>query len=168
MKTNCGELLVRKPEKHIRHLVLNAWDLPRHLAFDLTLETGSSVGNATSLTLLRHFLAFTTIQRGGQRTSSAISTLACLLCRVSVSVTDPRLDAGWCCPLSGRHRLVGLVVRRPPRERKVPGSNPACDGIFSGASHTCDSKIGTPVASLPGAWRYRVRAGTGRPGVSIL
>ena len=29
-------------------------------------------------------------------------------------------------------RLVGLVVRRPPRERKVPGSNPACAGIFRG------------------------------------
>ena len=46
--------------------------------------------------------------------------------------------------------LVGLVVRRPPRERKVPGSNPACDGIFSGSSHTCDLNIGTPVATLPG------------------
>ena len=65
-------------------------------------------------------------------------------------------------------RLVGLVVRRPPRERKVPGSNPACDGIFSGSSHTSDFKIGTPVATLPGAWRYRVSVGTGRPGVSIL
>ena len=65
-------------------------------------------------------------------------------------------------------RLVGLVVRRPPRERKVPGSNPACDGIFSGSSHTSGSKIGTPVATLPGAWRYRVSTGTGRPGVSIL
>ena len=66
------------------------------------------------------------------------------------------------------HRLVGLVVRRPPREREIPGSNPACDGIFSGSSHTCDLKIGTPVATLPGAWRYRVSTGTGRPGVSIL
>ena len=66
------------------------------------------------------------------------------------------------------HRLVGLVVRRPPQERKVPGSNPACAGIFSGSSHTSDLNIGTPVASLPGAWRYRVSAGTGRPGVSIL
>ena len=65
-------------------------------------------------------------------------------------------------------RLVGLVVRRPPRERRVPGSNPACAGIFSGSSHTSDLKIGTPVATLPGAWRYRVSAGTGRPGVSIL
>ena len=59
-------------------------------------------------------------------------------------------------------RLVGLVVRRLPRERKVPGSNPACTGIFL-SGHTCDSKIGTP-----GAWRYRVSAGTGQPGVSIL
>ena len=65
------------------------------------------------------------------------------------------------------YRLVGLVVvRRPPRERKIQGSNPACAGIFSGSSHTSDSKIGTPVATLPDAWRYRVRAGTGRPGVS--
>ena len=33
-------------------------------------------------------------------------------------------------------RLVGLLVRRPPRERKTPSSNPACAGIFSGSSHT--------------------------------
>ena len=65
-------------------------------------------------------------------------------------------------------RLVGLVVRRTPRGRKVPGSNPACAGIFSGSSHTSDLNIGTPVATLPGAWRYRVSAGTGRPVVSIL
>ena len=64
--------------------------------------------------------------------------------------------------------LVGLVVRRLPRERKIQGSNPACTGIFSGSTHTSDLKIGTPVATLPGAWRYRVSAGTGRPGVSIL
>ena len=56
--------------------------------------------------------------------------------------------------------LVGLVV--------VPGSNPAYAGIFSGSSHTGDLKINTPVATLPGAWRYRVSAGTGRPGESIL
>ena len=36
------------------------------------------------------------------------------------------------------------------------------------SSHTSDLKIGTPVATLPGAWRYRVSTGTGRPGVSIL
>ena len=69
---------------------------------------------------------------------------------------------------SACHRLFGLVVRRPLRERKVPGSNPACDWFFSGSSHTSDLNIGTPVATLPGAWRYRVSTGTGRPGVSIL
>ena len=72
------------------------------------------------------------------------------------------------CNIMMPDRLVGLVVRRPPREWKFPGSNPACAGIFSGLSHTSDSKIGTPVATLSGAWRYRVSAGTGRPGVSIL
>ena len=77
-----------------------------------------------------------------------------------------RISAFILLPLP--YRLVGLVVRRPPRERKIPGSNPACAGIFSGSSHTSDSKIGTPVATLPGAWLYRVSAGTGRPGVSIL
>ena len=72
------------------------------------------------------------------------------------------------CPVCFSYRLVGLVVRCPPRERKIPGSNPACARIFSGWSHTIDSKIGTPVASLPGARRYRVSTGTGRPSVSIL
>ena len=43
---------------------------------------------------------------------------------------------------------------------------PLATGFFSG--HTIDLKIGTPVATLPGAWRYRVSAGTGWPGVSIL
>ena len=79
--------------------------------------------------------------------------------------TFVKILEGW---LLNVDRLVGLVVRRPPRERKIPGSNLACAGIFSGSSHTSDLKIGTPVATLPGAWRYRVRTGTGRPGVSIL
>ena len=71
-------------------------------------------------------------------------------------------------PTPMHDRLVGLVVRRPPRERKVPGLNPACASIFLGSSHTCDLNIGTLVATLPGAWRYRVSTGTGQPGVSIL
>ena len=39
---------------------------------------------------------------------------------------------------------------------------------FLGSSHTSDLKIGTPVATLPGAWHYRVSGGTGQPSVSIL
>ena len=30
-------------------------------------------------------------------------------------------------------------LRRPPRERKIPASNPACAEIFPGSSHTSDS-----------------------------
>ena len=59
-------------------------------------------------------------------------------------------------------------LRRPPRERKVRSSNPRLRRDFSGSSHTSDSKIGTPVATLLGAWHYRVNAGTGQPGASIL
>ena len=63
------------------------------------------------------------------------------------------------CPfgLTGGHVFLNslisssIVVRRLPRERKVLGSNPACAGIFWGSSHTSDFKIGTPVATLPGA-----------------
>ena len=94
--------------------------------------------------------------------------------RPGISVPGSPLTQTRTCLLTARlqsltgYRLVGLVVRRPPRERKVPGSNPACAGIFSGSSHTSDLNISTPVATLPGAWRYRVSTGTGRPGVSIL
>ena len=66
------------------------------------------------------------------------------------------------------HRLVGLVVKASASRAEDPGSNPACAGIFPGSNHTSDLQIGTPVATLPGAWRYTVSAGTGRPGVSIL
>ena len=59
-------------------------------------------------------------------------------------------------------RLVHLVVRRPPRGRKIPGSNPACAGIYLGSSHTSDLKTGILVATLPGAWRCMASAGTGQ------
>ena len=90
-----------------------------------------------------------------------------------ISMLKFRMDFTWTVEKSFYHGLEfscfhRLVVRRPHRERKIPGSNPACAGIFSGSSHTGDLKIGTPVATLPEAWRYRVSAGTGQPGVSIL
>ena len=47
MKTNDRERVVRKTEKHIRHLVLDARDLPAPLAFDLAFVTVSRVGKAT-------------------------------------------------------------------------------------------------------------------------
>ena len=49
-----------------------------------------------------------------------------------------------------------------------PGFESRLRRDFSGSSDTSDLKIGVPVATLPGAWHYRVSAGIGRPGVSIL
>ena len=66
------------------------------------------------------------------------------------------------------YRLVGLVVKASASGAEDPGFESRLRRDFSGSSHTSDLNIGTPVATLPGAWRYRVSAGTGRPGVSIL
>ena len=63
-------------------------------------------------------------------------------------------------------RLVGLVVQASASRAEDPGFESL--EIFSGSSYTSDIKIGTPVATLPGAWRHRVCAGTGWPGVSML
>ena len=65
-------------------------------------------------------------------------------------------------------RLVGQVVKASSSRAEDPGFESRLRRDFSGSSHTSDLKIGTPVATLPGASRYRVSAGTGRTGVSIL
>ena len=64
-------------------------------------------------------------------------------------------------------RLFGLVVMASASGAEDPGFQSCLRRDFSGSSHTSDLKIGTPVATLPGAWHYRVSTGTGRPGVSI-
>ena len=67
-----------------------------------------------------------------------------------------------------RDHLGGLVVKASASGAEDPGFESRLHRDFSGSSHTSDLKNGTPVATLPGAWHYRVSAGTGRPGVSIL
>ena len=66
------------------------------------------------------------------------------------------------------HRLAGLVVKASASGAQDPGCKSRLRQDFSGSSHTSDLDIGTPVATLPSAYHYRVSAGTGRPGVSIL
>ena len=66
------------------------------------------------------------------------------------------------------HLLVGLVVKASASRSEDPGFESRWRREFSRASRTGDLKIGTLVDTLPGAWRYRVRAGTGWPGVNIL
>ena len=58
------------------------------------------------------------------------------------------------CRLSWAHsaflsRLVGLMV-------KASAPRAAAPWIFFGSSHNSDFDIGTPVATLPSAWRYGV------------
>ena len=66
------------------------------------------------------------------------------------------------------YRLVGLVLKASTSGAEDPGFESRLRRDFLGSSHTSDFKIGTLVATLPGAWHYRVNAGTGRPGVSML
>ena len=65
-------------------------------------------------------------------------------------------------------RLVGLVIKASALRAEDPGFLSRLSQNFPGSSHTSDLKIGTQVATLPGAWRYRVSDGTGWPDVSIL
>ena len=70
--------------------------------------------------------------------------------------------------------LCGVVWYRTVRVKasalgaEDPGFESHLRWDFSESSHASDFKIGTPVATLPVAWRYRVSAGTGRPSVSTL
>ena len=66
-------------------------------------------------------------------------------------------------------RLVGLVLKASASREEDPGFESRLRREFSGVeSDQWLKKIGTPVATLPSAWRYRVSTGTGWPGVSIL
>ena len=74
----------------------------------------------------------------------------------------------YICGYTIKDRLVGLVVKLSASWAEDPGFESCLRQDFSGSNHTSDLKNGTPVATLPGAWRYRVSAGTGWPGVGIL
>ena len=79
-------------------------------------------------------------------------------------------------PFHPRHRLVGLVVKLPPREPQTRVRFPLWPWIFPRSSHTSHLTLSTSVATLTGAWRSRLRSragprvssGTGWPGVSKL
>ena len=62
--------------------------------------------------------------------------------------------------------LIGLVVKASASRAEDPRFESRLRWDLS--EIPCDLKIGTPVAILPGVWRYRVSAGTGCSSVSIL
>ena len=73
---------------------------------------------------------------------------------------------------------LSLSPREPPRWPNGKGvllesGGPELDfqsavDLFSRSRHTSGLKISTPAATLQGAWRYRIRAETSWPGISIL
>ena len=67
------------------------------------------------------------------------------------------------------HRLIGVMVRRPPAERQIWVRFSFYLWIFcSRSSHTSDLNIDTAVATPPGAWHDRVNTETGWPGASVF
>ena len=92
----------------------------------------------------------------------------CVCAREHVYVRACMCMVSVCASGRPRHRLGGLVVKASASGAEDPGFKSRLRRDFSGSSHTSDLKIGTPATTLPGAWHYRVSAGTGRLGVSIL
>ena len=80
--------------------------------------------------------------------------------------SDESINQGLVC--AHMHSIVILVVEASMSRAAYSGFDSRLHQDFSGLSHTSDLKIGTSVATLPGAWRYGVSTRTGRPGVSIL
>ena len=82
----------------------------------------------------------------------------------------PFLTDFWLVNISFQNtdRLAGLVVKAFASGAEDLGFESRLRRDFSGSSHTSDLKIGTPVATLPGAWHYSASAGTGQSSVSIL
>ena len=80
-------------------------------------------------------------------------------------------DAAWVVlmsillkiPIESDH-LSGLVVKASASRVKDSGFESRLCWDYSESIQTSDLKIGTPVATLPGAWHSRVSAGTGQPG----
>ena len=64
--------------------------------------------------------------------------------------------------------LGGLVVKVSASRAEDQGFASHLQWDFCRSRCTSGLEIGTPVATLPGAWRYRISAGTCWPSVSIL
>ena len=99
-----------------------------------------------------------------------ISTIASAVNgRRSVTTTLIISTQSVCTPTSLQylHCLVGLVVKASASRADDPGFKSRLRRDLSWSSLASDLKIGTPVATLLGAWRYMISTGTGWPGVSI-
>ena len=94
----------------------------------------------------------------------AAHVLQCATGHEELTYLDPRISL--VCWL--HYRLAGLMVKASASGAEDPGFESRWRRDFSGSSHISDLNTGTPVAALPGAWRYSVSPGTSRSGVCIL
>ena len=102
----------------------------------------------------------------GHANARGVANKVCVYCLKAVNLSPhPHTPHP---PPREPYRLDGLVDKASASRAEDPGFESRLRRDFSGSSHTSDSKIGFSVATLPGAWRYRVSTGTGRPGVNIL
>ena len=131
------------------------WTLSFNLTYSIFLSMHDSFNTSC---LCRCFLFF----------SLSFHSLCDLVKRLESSRPGIKLQYSLGFFSSWGNRLVGLEVRASTSRAEDPGFESRLLWDFSGSSHTSDFKIVTQVATLPGAWRYRVSAGTGRPGVSIV
>ena len=69
-------------------------------------------------------------------------------------VTSAAKGEKWKLVCNRRDRLVGLAVKVSASRAEDPGFESRLRQDFSGSSHTSDLNIGTPMAALPGAWRW--------------
>ena len=85
-------------------------------------------------------------------------------CSASSGDGSQRLDGALQDPAWGPRRWLsgkGVRIGEPQTWVQLHGS-------FLRTSHTSDWKFGTPVATMPGAWRYRGSGGASWPGASIF
>ena len=81
------------------------------------------------------------------------------LWRISFSAA---CSLGWVAYTVLQHYLDSLVVKVSALGAEDLGFSSCLHcGDFSRSSYISDFEIGAPVATLPGAWCYRVSAGTG-------
>ena len=71
-------------------------------------------------------------------------------------------------PFLPANRLGGLMIKPSASRAEDPGFESRLLRDFPGLSHTSYLKNWHTGVTLPGAWRYRVSAGTGWPSVSLL
>ena len=144
-------------------LIILGYEPISYLCYNLRNDENSKISIMTDTNAPLHFSPYSLVVSSGLFFFSQVTEIRNT--QTSWVSPTPYLPR---CPSRPHHRLAGLVVKASASGAEDPGFESRLRRNFSGSCHTSDFKTGTPVATMPGAWRDRVSAGTGWPGVSIL